>query len=59
MVHAVGAGIATPILSPLPETTTCHSVLDLVKLEKPIISGAICAKKKMFCFDRLNTTREK
>jgi hypothetical protein len=34
MVHVVGAGITTPILSPLPETTTCHSVLDLVKLEK-------------------------
>jgi hypothetical protein len=36
MVHAVGAGITTPILSLLPETTTCHSVLDLVKLEKRV-----------------------
>jgi hypothetical protein len=75
IVHVVGAGITTPILSPLPETTTCHSVLDLVKLEKrvpanhdsphrwwptnaPIISGAIGAKQ-YFCFDRLNTTRER
>jgi hypothetical protein len=54
---------------------TCHSVFDLVKLEKiapgnhdsphrwwptnaPIISGAIGAKQ-YFCFDRLNTTRER
>jgi hypothetical protein len=36
IVHVVGAGITTPILSPRPATTTWHRVLDLVKLEKRV-----------------------
>jgi hypothetical protein len=36
IVRVVGAGITTPILSPRPEATTWHRVLDLVKLEKRI-----------------------
>jgi hypothetical protein len=36
IVHVVGAGITTPILSPRPEATTWHRVLDLVKLEKRV-----------------------
>jgi hypothetical protein len=36
IVHVVGAGSTTLILSPRPETTTWHRVLDLVKLEKRV-----------------------
>jgi hypothetical protein len=56
MVHVVGAGITTPILSPLPETTTWHSVLDLVKLEKRVpgnhdsLSLSLVADKRAYNF---------
>jgi hypothetical protein len=62
-------------LSPLPETRTCHSVLDLVKLEKRVpanhdsphrwwptnapIISGAIGAKQYFCFDRLNTTRKR
>jgi hypothetical protein len=53
IVHVVGARITTPILSPLPETTTWQSVLELVGEEgpqEPRLSSSLVADKRAYNF---------